>query len=104
MSWETRNGRGRYYTRSFRRDGRVIRQYVGSGPEAEREAEADRQKRLERETALAARRRKEAEAKALAKRVSELSGRIRLLAHATLVASGYRQHHGGEWRRRRCGQ
>ena len=101
MSWETRKGRGRYYTRSFRRNGRVIRQYIGTGPEAERAATADRQKRLARQSALAARRRKEEEATALTKQVSELSHQIRLLAHAALVVAGYRQHHHGEWRKKR---
>ena len=101
MSWETRKGRGRYYTRSFRRNGRVVRQYVGTGPEAERQAEADRQKRLEQQTAVAARRRKEEEVKALAKQVSDVNRQIRLLAHAAMVAAGYWQHHHGEWRKKR---
>src|SRR5690242_8978241 len=101
MSWETRKGRGRYYTRSYRRNGRIVREYVGSGPVAEREADADQQKRLARQNALAARRRKEAAAKAMANRLSQRSDLIRLLVHAELVAAGYRQHHHGDWRRKR---
>jgi hypothetical protein len=101
MSWEARKGRGKYYTRSYRLDGRVVREYVGSGPAAERAAEADRQKRLAKRDALAAKRRKKEAAKLLADRVSQLRRRIHLLAHVALVAAGYRQHHRGEWRKKR---
>jgi hypothetical protein len=47
LAWEKRKRGGRYYTRSRRspEDGRVLREYVGSGPLAKIVAEEDRTKR-----------------------------------------------------------
>jgi hypothetical protein len=102
VAWEKRERGGRYYTRSRRspKDGRVLREYVGSGPLAELAAEADRTKR---ELALSERKREEAELErleALAAPVFELSEAAEILAHAHLIAAGYHRHK-GEYRRAR---
>jgi hypothetical protein len=102
VAWETRERGGRYYTRSRRspEDGRVLREYVGSGPLAELAAETDRTKR---ELAEAERRREEMELErldALAAPVLEISEAAEILVRAHLIACGYHRHK-GEWRRAR---
>jgi hypothetical protein len=102
VAWETRERGGRYYTRSRRspEDGRVVREYVGSGPLAEAAAEADR---TEREMAEAERKREKMELErleALAAPVLEISEAAEILVRAHLIACGYHRHK-GEWRRAR---
>jgi hypothetical protein len=102
VAWETRERGGRYYTRSRRSpdDGRVLREYVGSGPLAELAAEADRTKR---ELAEAERKREKTELErldALAAPVLEISEAAEILVRAHLIACGYHRHK-GEWRRAR---
>lgn len=99
MAWETRNGRGRYYTRSRKVGGRVIREYVGAGIPGELAAAADESARTlaeeEREKRL--RDRKEAEAvTAVLRTLAKLSNAY--MAEA-LEAAGHHCHK-GEWRRR----
>lgn len=48
MSLETRKGRGVYYTRSKRIAGRLVRIYIGSGPDAVEAAREDLERRQSR--------------------------------------------------------
>jgi hypothetical protein len=91
---------GPYYTRSRREGGRVVREYIGSGPVAELVAEADRAAREEREAAAMRERREREKLEALAAPVLELSDAADILARAHLIAAGYHRHK-GEWRRAR---
>jgi hypothetical protein len=102
MGWEARGGSGRYYTRSVRQGGRVIRQYVGTGPHAEAVAVADR----ERRTNLDARR---VATRSALSRVAEADARVKALcdaaetaARTALLLAGYHRHARGAWRRRRA--
>ena len=103
MGWETRRGRGRYYTRSHRVSGRVIREYVGTGLVAELTAQQDAEERAQR---LAERQRLQHEAARWASAAAplmQLSQLLDGLTAATLITAGYHQHHRGTWRKRRHG-
>lgn len=98
MAWV----KGRYYTRSRKVGGRVVREYVGTGEVAELASQMDAIERARRETERAAWRAKRAELDALDAPLNELNEIAELLAHAALVAAGFHQHNRGEWRKRRA--
>jgi hypothetical protein len=103
MGWETRRGQGRYYTRSRKVNGRIVREYVGTGIVAELAAEEDaeerglrlaEQERLEHDVARWA---------SAAAPLTEMSQLLDGLTAAALITAGYHQHHRGAWRKRRHG-
>jgi hypothetical protein len=99
VAWEERERGGRYYTRSRREGGRVVREYVGGGLAGELAAEADRKRELEE--AQREREREDIERiKALAAPVLEVSEAAEILVHAHLIAAGYHRRK-GEYRRAR---
>jgi hypothetical protein len=103
MGWESRGSRGRYYTRSRKVNGRIIREYVGTGLVAELAAQQDAEARAEK---LAERERLQHEAArwtSATTPLKELSQLLDGLAAAALIAAGYHQHHRGAWRKRRHG-
>jgi hypothetical protein len=103
MGWESRRGSGRYYTRSRKVHGHIIREYVGTGLVAELAAQQDAEARAQR---LAERQRLQREAArwaAAAAPLTELSRLLDGLTAAALIAAGYHQHHRGTWRKRRHG-
>ncbi len=103
MGWETRQGQGRYYTRSRKVDGRIIREYVGTGLVAELAAQEDAEARAQR---LAERQRLQQETARWASTATPLMELSRLLdglTAAALIAAGFHQHHRGAWRKRRHG-
>jgi hypothetical protein len=100
VAWEERERGGRYYTRSRREGGRVVREYVGGGLAGERAEEEDRARR-ELEEAQREREREDIERiKALAAPVLEVSEAAEILARAHLVAAAYHRRK-GEYRRAR---
>lgn len=103
MAWETRNGKGRYYTRSRKECGCVVRVYIGMGAQAEAAAEMDRQRRARLQadktsTKLVRECYAQAQA-ALTAYCDDVDGQLR----AALERAGYHQHKRGEWRRKRGG-
>lgn len=97
MAWE----RGRYYTRSRKVNGRVVREYVGAGVVGEMAASDDELERqirhARRERALLERR----DCERVARAVRLLSSFVETVARAALVVTGHHQHARGRWRRKR---
>jgi hypothetical protein len=102
--WERRERGGRYYTRSKKVDGRVVREYVGSGVLGELAARLDAEERRRREEEAEARRGERERLDALAAPVEELCEAAEVLARAAFIAAGYRRHNRGEWRKSREAQ
>jgi hypothetical protein len=103
MGWESRRGQGRYYTRSRKVHGRIIREYVGTGLVAELAAQHDAEERTQR---LAEQKQLQQEAARWASGAAPLTQLSQLLdglTAAALIAAGYHQHHRGAWRKRRHG-
>jgi hypothetical protein len=97
MGWD----RGRYYSRSRKVNGRVVREYVGSGRVAELAAQLDALERERRREVAQAVRDEKAELAALDADVKALTETTDLVARAALASAGYHQHKRGEWRKRR---
>ncbi len=101
MAWETRQRGGRYYTRSKKVDGRVIREYVGTGLVGELAAAADERSRAQRQALKAAWRTERERIELASVPLEEFCEVVETFARASLLSSGYHRHHRGEWRRMR---
>ena len=97
MGWD----RGRYYTRSKKVNGRVVREYVGTGRVAEMAAQLDALTREAREQEAEVLRRVKEELSALDADLTTLAEATDLAVRAALLAAGFHQHKRGEWRKRR---
>ena len=101
MGWEGRKRGGLYYTRSRKENGRVVREYIGSGALGQLAALEDEHNRRQREEQAAWWKEEQQDLDALEDAVDEMTEAADLLVRATLLASGYRQHNRGKWRLRR---
>ena len=97
MAWD----KNRYYSRSFKVDGCIIRQYIGGGEAGRLAAQQDQERREEIRLRRDAARRLMADLGAVDETVSTLCRRTEIAARAALHTAGYYQHHRGEWRKRR---
>jgi hypothetical protein len=93
MGWD----KGRFYTRSRKVNGRVVREYLGTGEDAHEAARLVALARQQREAWGAVRE----ELAALEAPLDEMAELTDLLARAALAAAGYHRHHRGEWRKTR---
>ena len=100
MSWETRKkGTKRYYTRSRREDGRVVREYIGGGVLGRLAAQLDEIEHRKREEETAYWREERERLEQNAAFVDELEKAAEILSQAYLIAAGFHKRR-GEWRRR----
>ncbi len=101
MGWEMRSRGGLYYTRSIRINGRVVRQYIGTGEAAMLAAQQDATERAERRARAAAWAQERAELESADASIEELDEVAELVMAGVLLCSGYHRHNRGEWRLRR---
>jgi hypothetical protein len=90
MGWEQR-GRKKYLYRSRWENGRVVREYLGSGAEAEAAAKRVEEERTLRDEIVRDRMMLEA-ARVI----------IEVLIEQAMIAAGYRRHDRGPWRKKRA--
>ena len=96
MGWE----KGRYYTRSRKVNGRVVREYVGGGEIGALAAQSDAIERERREWERESWRLEKEEIDVFDASIATVCEMADIIAKATMVAAGFHQHR-GEWRRRR---
>ena len=97
MGWD----KGRYYTRSKKVNGRIVREYVGTGRVGELAAQLDAVGREHRALVAAERRMERTRNDDLVAQIQALIDVTDLLACAALAVAGFRQHNRGEWRKTR---
>jgi hypothetical protein len=100
MGWETRKGsKGSYYTRSRRVDGRVVREYIGTGPVAEFIADLDELERYQQQMERDKFKREREAQSSIDRKIDEETRLIQALTRAVLLVNGYHRHK-GQWRKK----
>jgi len=99
MAWETRPGGGHYYTRSRRVNGKVIREYVGSGEKGELAAKIDAEQRAKRDAERALIREEQAQVMTIDAELNALHQTVDALTRGILLANGFERYK-RQWRKR----
>lgn len=99
MGWDVKN-QHRYYSRSRRVAGRVVREYVGGGDVGERAAAEDARRREEREAAKTAWQRKRDQYEAATQPLDQLAMAMEAAARGSLALAGFYHQDPGVWRQR----
>ena len=99
MGWEWRQNAGPYYIRTRKVQGQVVRTYFGRGPQAKHAALEDAQRQATQVAQQAVR----VHLAALDVQVNEWRQHIDDLMRASLMVTGFHQHHRSEWRKRSDG-
>ena len=100
MAWEIRPSGHQYYTRSRKVNGKVVREYVGTGLVGQMAADADELYRQEKQAQTDARKAEQTHWEAAVNPLRRLCRESQRLIQAALLGAGYHQHARGEWRRK----
>ena len=100
MAWETRPRGGRYYTRSRKVEGRVIREYVGGGRKGELAAREDAHRAAIREAERASIRAERDQVRAIDAALMDVHRTTDILIRGALLAAGFERYQ-RQWRKRR---
>ena len=101
MTWENRDGFGRYYTRSRRINGHVTREYVGIGDKGEAAAAEDQQQRLARQEAKNHHAHIILQSSRHQRALDGIEHLGNLYLESILSDASYHLHRNAEWRNRR---
>jgi hypothetical protein len=99
MAWESRVNGGRYYTRSRRVQGKVVREYIGCGVKGEAAAMEDAERRAAREAERTAIRAERERVSALDAELAAVHRTVDLLTRGALLAAGFERYK-RQWRLR----
>lgn len=100
MGWEMRGGR-RYYYKKRREGGRVISEYIGAGPLADLIVGMMMERRATDTQIAMVESVERTQITADENALVDFCNLTDALMRAHLHDAGYRQHHRGEWRKRR---
>lgn len=103
MGWESRGGQRRYYTRSRREGGRVVREYLGTGATAEAISQLDTLDRDRRRLNAESDHREQAQWTQAGNGLKDFCRLVSEIAADALMLAGYHRHARGEWRKKRGG-
>lgn len=97
MAWEQKNG-CRFFTHSYRVNGRVRRWYYGTGVIGDFAEAVMTMRRTSRQSTTAARQANQQNWDAATTRLRDLIAATNHLIASSLLTAGYYQHDHGEWR------
>ena len=100
MAWERRDRGGLYYTRSRRRNGRIVREYVGGGLLGESAAAEDAERHAHREAQRVVCSAEQQRLDRLDTPIKQMETVCGELMRRCLEANGYHRRR-GEWRKNR---
>ena len=101
MSWQSPNGKGRYYTRSRRVNGKVVREYIGKGELAHAMSALQDARNEFRKSKRAALLSAQQELDELETTMNDYFDRVDTIMKNTLACAGYHRQSRGPWRKQR---